>query len=493
MIARLGCRRHLKVIAVLALAAQVGAANAQDLHDRIAAVESGLLPRVRIKSEPVRYTLEDRMRFYGVPGVSIAVIDQGHIAWAKSYGVKEVGGSMAVDTATVFLAGSISKPVAATAIMTLVDRGVMSLDADINTYLRSWKVPENAFTLQRPVTLRGLLTHTAGTTVQGFPGYPRDAPIPTITQILRGEPPAKSGAVVVDILPGAEFRYSGGGTIIAQLAAMDVSGESFPDFMRKEVLEPFGMRQSTFENPLPEPFWDRAASGHDWEGTPLVGKWAVYPEMAAAGLWTTAADLARWVIGIQRAWAGTDNRTLSRAMVRQMLSRQNGGPVGLGPYLQGSEDSAYFSHSGADLGFRALVFGSIAGGRGAAVLTNGERGMFLAPEILNAIAAEYNWPGFLKPPYEVVELDRETMRRYIGTYHGDGDFQIVITGDQLYVLHTGAPVGVAKERLLAEPNGRMISDSGTEYAFEKDAHGVVRTAVIYWDGGGTGRAIRVED
>ena len=266
------------------------------------------------------YDLLDRMRLYHVPGVSIAIVDGDRIVFARGYGVTEFGGSKAVDSTTIFLAGSISKPIFATGVLALVQQGKLSLDDDVNRRLTSWRLPESRFTATEKVTLRRLLTHSAGLTVHGFPGYAVGDAIPTVPQLLDGHPPANTPAVRNDTTPGARYNYSGGGITIAQLLTTDVTHESFPTLMQRLVLRPAGMVHSTYENPLPKERWADASTGHEKTDTPIPGHWHLYPEMAAAGLWTTPADLARWAIALSDAYNGKSQRLLSTSTARQMVA-----------------------------------------------------------------------------------------------------------------------------------------------------------------------------
>jgi CubicO group peptidase (beta-lactamase class C family) len=206
------------------------------LEDRIKRVENGLLQPFAIKGQPsVQIKLADRMKYYNTPGISIAVIDKGRVEWARGYGVRETGGSEAVTPETLFQAASISKPVAAMAALRLVQQGKLDLDEDVNRKLTSWKLPENEFTREKKVTVRELLSHSAGLTVHGFEGYASDAPIPNILQVLDGLKPANSKPIRVDILPGTKNRYAGGGYVVLQQLLLDVSGKQFPLFMQATV------------------------------------------------------------------------------------------------------------------------------------------------------------------------------------------------------------------------------------------------------------------
>src|SRR5262245_5289427 len=272
-------------------------------EDRARQVQ-GLVPPVLVKGEaPKLQPLAARMAQLEVPGVSIAVIHQGRIDWARGFGVTRAGGA-AVTEKSLFQAASISKPVFALAVLHQVDAGKLDLDTNVNEYLKGWKLPENDFTRQKPVTLRGALTHSAGLTVHGFPGYAADAKLPSVTQILDGTPPANTQAIRVDMLPGSQWRYSGGGYVLSQQVLADVTGVPLPKLLRDTVLAPLGMTLSTYEQPLPAARLAEVAMPHNGEGQPLPEGPHVYPELAAAGLWTTPSDLARYALGVQAALAG---------------------------------------------------------------------------------------------------------------------------------------------------------------------------------------------
>ncbi len=258
-------------------AISVAAQSQASVAERIQRVENGLLPAVMIKGQTTAMKLADRMAHYKVPGLSVAVINDGKIEWARGYGVVEKDGDKSVTADTLFLAGSISKPVAALAALRLVEQGKLNLDEDVNLKLKTWKVPENEFTKDKKVTLRGLLSHSAGLTVHGFPGYAVDAPMPTLVQILNGEKPANTPAIRVDIEPGSRWRYSGGGYTVMQQLLMDVTGKSFPELTRELVFAPAGMRQSTYENPLPKSLEASAATAHGPSGDKVKGRWAHLP------------------------------------------------------------------------------------------------------------------------------------------------------------------------------------------------------------------------
>jgi len=348
-----------------------------------------------------------------IPGVSIAVIHEGKLEWARGFGVTQIGGP-AVTPHTLFEAGSISKPVAAMAVLHLVQAGTLDLDADANQYLKSWKIPANPFTAHHPVTLRELLTHTAGMTVHGFPGYVPGTPVPTLTQVLDGLPPANTPAIRVDMAPGTSWRYSGGGYVILQQLLEDTTGKPFYQLMHDMVLAPIGMDDSTYEQPLPASRVASAAMPYLASGRPVAGGPHVYPERAAAGLWTTPSDLARYAIELQRALAGQSRQVLATATARQMVTAGMG-QWGLGIQVGGSASHPYFEHGGDDAGYHDDLV-AYNTGDGAVIMTNGDNGPRLWPEILATIAHEYGWPDFQPPLRRLASVEPQKFDALTGTY-----------------------------------------------------------------------------
>lgn len=390
--------------------------SAQSVDEQIKRITSTLTQTVVIKGAPVKYhTLADSMAKYKVPGVSIAVVHDGKLVWAQGFGVKTAGSKDAVTPNTLFQAASISKPVSATAMLSLVEQGKLSLDAPVNTFLKTWQLPDNEFTKTEPVTLRRLVSHSAGLNVHGFPGYVSGAKLPTVQQILDGKPPANTKAVRVEMTPGSTWKYSGGGTTIMQLAMVDTTGETFPALMQRLVLGPIGMQHSAYEQPLSKAKQALAATGHDDEGKRIPGRWHTYPELAAAGLWTTPTDLTKWAIEITEARSGKSTKILSQKMATEMLTEQKASS-GLGPMVGDSGDAKYFQHGGSNEGYRCFVAYFPALGRGAVVMTNGEGGSLIYRQILSSLAKEYHWPGYEASEIEPIALTPSTVEQLLGAY-----------------------------------------------------------------------------
>jgi CubicO group peptidase (beta-lactamase class C family) len=435
---------------------------------QIKRVERGLLPAVLIKGDP-SWSIEERMKHWKVPGLSIAVVKDFKVEWARSYGIKDIETNEPVTTETLFQAGSISKPVAAMVALKRVQDGKLSLDENINSKLQTWKLPDNEFTAKKKVTLANLLSHTGGTTVHGFPGYAAGAKIPTLPQVLDGTEPANTEAVRVNMEPGTKFRYSGGGTAIAQLAIMDIEKKPYPQIAAETVLGPLKMANSTYSQPLPDEWRKKAASGHHRDGSLVAGKIHVYPEMAAAGLWTTPTDLAKFAIEVQLSYAGRSNKILTKELTEKMVTPFME-DVGLGFFIDKRGNAIYFGHDGADEGFRAQLLMNREKGYGAVIMVNSDNGQIM-PEVLRSIAREYNWDEFLPSVNEVIRLEAAKLDEYTGRFRVNPDRVLTVAreGAKLIV----APTADLKFELLPVADGTFIRrDQNIKYTFVKSATGV---------------------
>jgi CubicO group peptidase (beta-lactamase class C family) len=403
---------------------------------------------------PLQLELQKLMELCKVPAVSVAVIDDYKIAWAKGYGVTQSGGSTPVATKTLFQAGSISKPVTAAAALHLVEAGKLSLDEDVNQELKNWKVPENEFTKQQKVTLRRLMTHTAGVQVNSFYGYDVDDPIPTLLQVLKGEKPANNEPIRVEYTPGSKMQYSGGGVTIEQQLMIDVTGKAFPQLMKEIVFEQLDMADSTFEQPLPPACARAAASGTYPNGTTMHGKWHIYPEMAAAGLWTTPSDLAKFAIEIALARHGKSNRLLSQPMATQMLTPQVEtteepfGQMGLAFFID-KRNPAEFGHGGADWAFQAVLVAFADDGKGAAIMTNSDNGFYVMDRLIDSIAHEYHWN------YKSLDQNAGALLGVIAMARGAR-----IALHKYYDLKHGPPSGYQLDESSLDQVGHTLLESG---------------------------------
>ncbi len=359
----------------------------------IAKIEAAQTPN-RQGFDPL--TLRELMERFNVPGVSIAVIRDYQIHWTREYGLADVETKAPVTAATLFQAASISKPVTAVAVLRAIQQGRLDLDVDVNRYLKSWKVPESEHTRGRPVTLRALLSHTSGTGDGfGFPGYDPDAPRPTVPQILDGQPPSNVGPVRWERAPLVAQKYSGGGTTLVQLILTESLGKPFPELMRELVLEPVGMTSSAYDQPPAGEREEMTARAHDGRGRARNVKWHVYPELAAAGLWTTPTDLAKLAIEVQKALRG-ESKLLPRSLALELVSPVGTGPFAVGFSVERRGEGWYVMHGGSNWGFQCNFIFHRLKGYGLAVMTNSDSGGAILREIENRVAAAYGWDSLDK-------------------------------------------------------------------------------------------------
>lgn len=391
----------------------VSAQTKSQLNTEIAKVEAGLIPAVRFQGEPM-WTLESRMKHYNVPGVSIAVIKNSKVIWAKSYGFSDVESKTPVNSKTLFQAASMSKPVSVYAALTEVEAGKINPDADVNSYLKSWKVPENEFTKEKKVTFKNIVSHTAGFTVSGFPGYEAGKPIPTLVQVLNGQTPANTPAVFVDKTPGTPFRYAGGGYCVLQQMLIDLEGKDFTTIMKEKVLMPLDMKNSTFSQPLSDVQSQFAATAYNQDGIKVQGKSHTYPEQAAAGLWTTPEDLAKFVIDVQNTLSGKSSTIISQKTAEQFTTSFIDPFMGLGIFLEDRRGHMYFHHGGWNEGFSSRFIASKTSGDGVVVLTNTNKPDFVE-ELVRSVAEVYHWPLFNGPVQKILPLNQNDFKS-VGRY-----------------------------------------------------------------------------
>lgn len=368
-------------------------------NDFIKKVETGLIPSVYIEGDAA-WSIEERMKHYKIPGVSIAVIHKGKIVWTKGYGVTDSISKSPVTAQTLFHASLLSMPLTAYGALRLVEQQKVALNTNVNNYLTSWKVPENEFTKDHKVTLKNLLNHSAGIALHGIPGHPTDEFIPTLVQVLNGTAPAKNVPVILNKEPEESIYISAAGYAIAQQLMIDITGKKFPELMHELVFQPLGMTNSTFNQTLSTAQLNRAATGYLTDGSMVKGKGHNYPVMAANGIWSTAEDLAKFVLNIQQTLKGTSTKGLSKEMTELMLTpygTSSYGPgfkYGLGMQLIDKQGETYLRHWGWNRGF----FGQIAAHRdkgfAVVVLTNSTYPAF-NEEVIRSVARVYDWDHYV--------------------------------------------------------------------------------------------------
>jgi CubicO group peptidase (beta-lactamase class C family)/imidazolonepropionase-like amidohydrolase len=447
---------------------------------RIERIERRLLPATPLTTDrDSGWTVLDRLRAHHVPGLSVAVVHAGQIAWTRSYGVRSAAEPHAITDSTVFQAGSLSKPLATFGVLRLVSNGKLGLDDDVNRYLTRWKVPTNRFTRAAPVTLRHLLSHRAGVNVRGFDGYQRGAALPTLVDVLNGAPPANSPPITIDTMPGAINRYSGGGFEIAQLALEDVTRQHFDAWMRANIFNELGLRRTTYSEMDDTSNAGDIALGHTGAGGLIDGGWRVLPEMAAASLWSTPSELARVVIALQQAAKGERVAGIPANVSTEML-RLHGENQGLGIGLKGGVPFR-FSHAGSNDGYRAMLIGYLDRDDGIVLMTNGDGGNALLMEYARAVAREYGWADLVPRTRAVVPVSTATRAALVGRYRLGPNWEIEIS--ELDGQLVAGPRGRRPLPILAETDSTFFFPSLEGVQISIIARGGKYVSEISWQQG----------
>lgn len=413
------------------------------------------------------WTLQERMKFYKVNGMSIAVVKNYKIEWAKGYGFADVESKIPVTENTIFEPGSISKSVNALALMKLVQNKKINLFDDINHYLSSWKFPYDNKANRKIITLANLLSHTAGLSVPGFGGYKFGDSLPTIYQTLNGQFPANNLAVRSIFEPSNKMEYSGGGTMISQLLLMDITKQPYDKFLQETVFGPLGMTNSFFTQPIPDAKIQIAATGYDSLGIALKGKYPIMTEQAAAGLWTTPTDLCKVIIEMQLSLQGKSNKILNQQNTEMVLTPYLDESVSLGYMIDDHQGNKYFKHEAGNYGFSGVYYGSVDDGNGVAILINSENSGILK-EIGLAICDVYEWAGFPKKESKtIIKIEESVAQKYIGIYEGEGKKVEIKKEDNSYYYLTDKE----KRRIYFTTNTEFINmeiPSLKTFNFDKD-------------------------
>jgi CubicO group peptidase (beta-lactamase class C family) len=449
--------------------------------ENIAKVENGLFAPIQIEGEK-NWNILDRMAFYKTPGLSIAVIQNYRLVWAKGYGFANDSSKTPVTTQTLFQAGSISKSLNAVGVLKVAEEKKIDLYADINVYLKSWKFPYDSLSKGKKITMANLLSHTGGINLQGFGGYLPGKPLPTIVQVLNGEKPANSPRIRSAFEPGLRPEYSGGGIIISQQIVMDITGQDYAGYMQQAVLKPLGMNNSTFSQPPAAVYEGKLATGYNIVGNPIPGRYRIFPEQAAAGLWTNPTDLATFVIGMQLAYEGKSVKVLTQQSARLMFTLyQNKMGIALGAFINVLDSTKYFTHPGSTVGFQSIYYGSLRGGNGVVVMLN-SGSQQLATEVVNSVAKVYEFKDLYHPNIKkrVSTPAADVLQTYTGQFQLAPNRVLTILFEEghFYVRMQGE----MKRELLAEaPNKFFLRDLPYELEFAKDTDGSVNL-VLYADG-----------
>jgi CubicO group peptidase (beta-lactamase class C family) len=445
---------------------------------RIKSTERGLLQAVFIKGQkPGKLSLEERMQFYKVPGLSLVVIDKKGIEWSKAYGVADIQTHELVTPDLPFQGGAFSQAIAAAVALYLVEKGTLDLDADVAAYLRTWMFPPPAPGSNNKITLRQILTHSAGLSDRIFEGYSGQEPFPSLQQVLGGEKPAKNAPVWADFKPGSRARASESGYIVLEQILTDVENKPFAAVAKEIVFAPLGMTNSTFEVLRPSGGPARTASGHLRDGRLIEGGWRLYPGAAAKGLWTTPSDFAVFFLELLKAATDTSSKVLAPATARAMLSPQKEN-FAFGFSVEGAVDNINFNVRGKTDGFVCYAIFYPVRGQGAVIMTNSDNGMLLVEEILRAISAAYEWPHFKPQEKPLYRLAPSVIRQYAGRYEVNPDYVLNVALEDYYLVVQ--PTGQALTKFYVEGETLFFSiDPFIRIQFLRDKQGSV-TGLVLW-------------
>ncbi len=455
-----------------------------DVSNRIKKVENSLMDWAQTPDSLLRWNIEERMKSHNVKGVSIAVIHNFKIEWAKGYGWADVSEKRKVTPHTLFQAASISKSISAIGILKLVEDKKIDIDTNINQYLCSWKFPYDSVTKGKNITVRNLLNHSAGLNVSGFPGYFFTDSIPTILQILDGKSPSKTPAVRSELKPGLRYQYSGGGICITQLIMTDVTNQPFEKYMQNNVLKPLGMNESFFIQPPPLEKKELLATAYNRDGSEVPGKYCNYPELAAGGLWTTPTDLAKYIVETQLSLLGKSSKVLSPEMTKIRLTPFDGYSA-LGVYIRNK--GKYFEFSGGNYGFTSDYWADIRNGNGVVVMTNSAN-VEIVSEIINSVAVTYHWKDFYKPIIKnIISVPDSILNSYVGDYlFGDKKISILKRNNKLFTIED-----CPWELYFTSPSDFFISEFKSNMRFQHDSDGNV-TGLLDLNSGRTANKIMKE-
>jgi len=458
---------------------QLNQAYNKALEDKIRRVENSLGGWVHSQDSLNYWNIQQRMAYYGVKGASIAVIENYKMVWAKGYGMADVKSKKPVTPQTLFQAGSISKSVNAVGVLKLVQDEKLDLNEDINQYLQTWNFPYDSLSKGKKITLAHLLSHSAGLTVHGFPGYANGDTIPSVTEVLDGIPPANTKAVRSAFEPGVRFKYSGGGTTISQMIVQDITNMPYDEYMWQNVLQPLSMTMSSYTQPPAHDQQQWLATGYRANGKEVDTRFHVYPEQAAAGLWTNPTDLCKYIIETQLSLKGQSNKVLNTAMTHLRLTPYIDSSVALGVFIDRKKGEKYFGHNGADEGFLSAYTGSFENGNGVVVMVNSDNGKLLN-EVINSVAIVYGWKGYYAPVNKkLVPVTAALADSYAGDYLLEGDTLTISRKANAHFLTVNR--SEVSQIYFSAPAVFFSKDLPLEFTFTKDAAGKV-TGIYFKEG-----------
>jgi CubicO group peptidase (beta-lactamase class C family) len=403
--------------------------STKDSADGKVQLENGIRGQVKFLGESENLSsIKDKMTEYNIPALSLAVINHGEIEWADIYQNADFPGQT-LDCMSIFQAASLSKPVTFMAALRMEAAGEIDMDENIQTYLSDFTLPQGKQTPENPVTFRNIFSHTSGISSGGYQGYAKDLPVPSDLQILRGDEGANTPAIEVVTPPNESLAYSGGGYTLAELALQDIYSDDFSSIMKKWILEPAGMSHSEFTQPLPDSNANEVAWGYTQSGEAIEGGWRNHPEQAAAGLWSNAIDMAKFLNEIYKGYQG-ESAIFTPSEIETILSHERDGLV-YGFIVNRSDDDISITHYGGNAGYRTGMTISLISGKGLVYLTNSDYGGALGNELLLSASQVYEWQHFKQITVEREQVSSEVLKGLSGDYMWNSQIELSITFDEV--------------------------------------------------------------
>lgn len=454
---------HFVLVIMSSCIFQTKDSNTEKIVERKAQFEYGIRGKVKFMGEEDHFSsITDKMSDYQIPAVSLAIINNGEIEWSDIYKNPDFTGEQHLDSVSLFQAASLSKPVTFFAALRMHAAGEIDLDQNIQDYLKEFVLPEGKQTAENPVTFRNIFSHTSGINSGGYLGYEQGLLLPSDLDILKGGAGVNSPAIQVVMPPNETLAYSGGAYTLAELALQDLFEDEFENIMKKWILEPVGMKYSEFTQPLHDSISKQVAKAYSSSGKPIEGGWRNYPEQAAAGLWSNATDMARFLTEIYKAYHGK-SAVFSQSDIQTIISHERDGHV-YGFLLNQVGDDVSITHYGGNAGYRTGMTISLKSGNGMVYLINSDNGGDLGNELLLSASQVYNWKHFKQTEVQRGQVNSERLKRLAGLYKWNNQIELTITFNE-----------VDNNISLHFPNGdayKLIAIVGDELEFVHSNTGV---------------------
>jgi CubicO group peptidase (beta-lactamase class C family) len=445
-------------------------------RSRIKSLEKGLYRAVYFKGQrPEKLRLLDRMAFYKVPGLTLAVMDRFQIEWVKTYGYKDIVQYRKLTPETAFQAGDLSQPVSATVAVQLVEEKRLDLNEQLGVYFVETAFAGRKFkpSVSILMDLASLLNHTSGFYPWNSSGYSRTSAIPDLAQVLRGEEPAQNYNSFRGFDPEAGTRFSDFNYVLLEKYLEDRTGRKLAELAKEKIFERLALNNTFFGLPVSEDI----ASGHMREGPEVDGIWYKYPEQAARGLWSTPSDYLRFVVELVECARGKKDGLVSPELARQMLSPQAPGS-GYGFRLEGEHEKFKIYMKGKTRGYRSalLIYPYLS--QGVVVMTNSENGGVLIDEVLRGLSAIYDWPDFKPEEKTLFRLDSSIYKQYCGCYQVNDSYFLDVSYENYYlIVH---PTGQSPTKFYVETQSIFFSvDPFIRIKFNFDENNQV-TGLVLW-------------